>query len=186
MSGVAVQAQRSSRVPGARTNPNLFERDEAAVDALFQCDEPEVTGGGSVRRVSVSGVLHSVPKEVDDLVDPLGVDLDALAASAEPSPVKLQAAPVQATPHKAPGDYAATAVFAALSSAARYSPPPGRACSWICQLQTLPSRCASQAKRRPRAVYFKTSMTASLFEQRFVSRRRLVVASFALARGTAA
>lgn len=126
MSGVAVQAQRSSRVPGARTNPNLFERDEAAVDALFQCDEPEVTCGGSVRRLSVSGVLHSVPKEVDDLVDPLGVDIDALAASAEPSPVKLQAAPVQATPHKAPGDYAATAVFAALSSAARYPPSRSR------------------------------------------------------------
>ncbi len=114
MSGVAVQAQRSSRKQGARTNTNLFERDEATGDALFQCDEADVTGEGGVRRVSVSSVLHSVPKEVYDLVDPLGVDLDALAVSAEPSPVKQQAVPVQATPHKAPGDHAAAAVYAAL------------------------------------------------------------------------
>ncbi len=52
-----------------------------------------------------------MPKEVDDLVDPLGADLDALAVAAEPVIPAQTAATVttKSTPHKAPGDFAAAA-----------------------------------------------------------------------------
>jgi hypothetical protein len=52
-----------------------------------------------------------VPKEVDDLVDPLGADLDALVGATEPVIPAQTAATVttKSPPHKAPGDFAAAA-----------------------------------------------------------------------------
>jgi hypothetical protein len=108
MSGLAVAGQRGARAQGlssSRSNPNLFERDEGDADALFQCDNAEAGEAHAVRRTSVSNVLKGVPKDVDDLVQPLGVDIDALAAAAEPvAPVKKDVALAKATPQKAPGD----------------------------------------------------------------------------------
>jgi hypothetical protein len=50
----------------------------AASALLFQCDEAEVSDAGTLARSSIS----RVPKAVDDLVVPLSVDIDALAAEA--------------------------------------------------------------------------------------------------------
>ncbi len=51
-------------------------------------------------RLSVSDVLHDVAKEVGDLEDPLSVDIDSLAAAAEPLVSVKNAALVQATPQR--------------------------------------------------------------------------------------
>jgi hypothetical protein len=58
----------------------------------------------------VSDVLHGVGKEVEDLVDPLSVDIDSLAAAAEASvSVKKDASLSKSTPQRpqASGDDAA-------------------------------------------------------------------------------
>jgi hypothetical protein len=58
----------------------------------------------------VSDVLHDVGKEVEDLVDPLSVDIDSLAAAAEASvSVKKDASLSKSTPQRpqASGDDAA-------------------------------------------------------------------------------
>ena len=98
----------------------------------------------------IEQVLHGVPKEVDDLVHPLAVDLDALAVAAEPVVAAQTAATVTASaPHKAPGDFAAAA-------AAHFVPHCGS------MFIHVPRHAALQAKEKALAVYFKTWTTASL------------------------
>ena len=91
-----------------------------------------------------------MPKEVDDLVHPLAVDLDALAVAAEPVVAAQTAATVTASaPHKAPGDFAAAA-------AAHFVPHCGS------MFIHVPRHAALQAKEKALAAYFKTWTTASL------------------------
>ncbi len=93
---------------GSRSNSSLFERDEGdvGVDAknlLFEDDD----GAAKVQLLSVSDALPDARKDVGDLVDPLGVDIDALAAATAAAetvvPSKKELPPVKLTPHTAPG-----------------------------------------------------------------------------------
>jgi hypothetical protein len=120
LSGLAAAGQRSARVQGlsgSRSNPNLFERDEgdeAAVteDLLFGREGSEAAGAARVQRLSVSNALRDARRDVGDLDDPLGVDIDALAAAAEHAlPVKKEPTPVKLTPQKASGTAAAAAAL---------------------------------------------------------------------------
>ena len=95
---------------GSRSNPNLFERDDGdegvdAKNSLF-----ERAGGDAstkVQRLSVSNALHDVRKDEGDVVDTLGVDIDALAAAAAAAetvvPAEKELPLVKSTPQKAPG-----------------------------------------------------------------------------------
>lgn len=123
LSGLAAVGQRSARaqgLTGSRSNPNLFERDEGddSVDAknsLFEHGNAEAV---RVQRLSVSGALGDARKDAGDLVDPLGVDIDALAAAAAAAetvtPAKKELPPVRSTPQKASG--AANAVDGGVDS----------------------------------------------------------------------
>jgi hypothetical protein len=126
LSGLAAAGQRSARVQGlsgSRSNPNLFERDEgdeAAVteDLLFGREGSEAAGAARVQRLSVSNALRDARRDVGDLDDPLGVDIDALAAAAAEHalPVKKEPTPVKLTPQKASGTAAAAALYNIFSS----------------------------------------------------------------------
>ncbi len=159
LSGLAAVGQRSARaqgLTGSRSNPNLFERDEGddSVDAknsLFEHGNAEAV---RVQRLSVSGALGDARKDAGDLVDPLGVDIDALAAAAAAAetvtPAKKELPPVRSTPQKASGT--ANAVDGGVDSDVASICP---------RCHALP--CASlllfQAGKRAREVCFKTSTT---------------------------
>jgi hypothetical protein len=155
LSGLAAAGQRSARVqglPGSRSNPNLFERDEgdeAAVseDLLFGRDGSEAaTTAARVQRLSVSNALRDARRDVGDLDDAMGVDIDALAAAAAAAaehalPVKKEPTPVKSTPQKASGTAAAALYIFPLQLPSAFR---------------IPDAILMQAERRAREVCFRT------------------------------